>query len=68
MLDWKDGGKDYHLVAESGSAIFPVQLQIEKTKKGSFWAYANGAMLGHSTDIEGVKETCQSHHDKWHKD
>ena len=66
QLDWKDGGEDYHIVAESGSDIFPVQLQIEKTKAGSFWAYANGAMLSHSTSLESIKETCQSHHDKWH--
>jgi hypothetical protein len=67
-LDWEDGGLDYHLIAESGSDIYPVQLQIEMTKRGSFWAYANGVLLSHSTDIEGVKKICQAHHDKWYGD
>ena len=66
QLNWKDGATDYFLTAQSGSKIYPVQLQIEKTAKGSFWAYANGTMLSHSTDIEGVKNICQSHHDKWY--
>jgi hypothetical protein len=67
-LDWEDGGGDYDIIADSGSDIHPVQLQIEKTKNGSFWAYANGVMLSHSTDIEGVKKVCQAHHDKWYGD
>jgi hypothetical protein len=65
-LDWEDGGLDYDIIADSGSDIHPVQLQIEKTKRGSFWAYANGVLLSHSTDIEGVKKVCQAHHDKWY--
>ena len=65
QLNW-EYGEDYHLVAESGSGIFPVQLQIEKTEDGSFWAYANGTILSHSTDLNHVKKICQSHHDKWH--
>jgi hypothetical protein len=66
QLEWKDGAPDYHLIADSGNDVYPVQLQIEKTQNGSFWAYANGALLGHSTGLEGVKETCQAHHEKWY--
>lgn len=66
QLEWINGEPDYYLVAKSGNDVFPVQFQIEKTQNGSFWAYANGAILGHSTDIEGVKDVCQKHHEKWH--